>query len=297
MPRPGTLAILLGAAAVCAAGIAVARHRGAARGRTVPGGTLIGDAAAYDALSHRFLLGSLFRSIAANVAAVAPQGGRVLEVGCGSGRFFPYLVRHGVRPFGIALSPAMVARARSRLGEPAAGDVIVADMVDFDLGRTMDGAFCAVNTVGYLVDDDDFAGHLRCVADHLEPEGRYLVQMDLYGPDDVADVGSGQTWDDATGGAHIRFTWEMRELDVPEGRAVYRSRIEVLDGDRAGHTIEEDHHMRVWTWETWSKAITTSPFAQVGAYDGDTEGYPLLEPGDLADGAHLVWHELVREDG
>jgi len=81
MDRPRRFAILLAAAAAVAA-VAVVRHgRGVATGRRVPGGILIGDAAAYDTLS-RLVLGSLVGRIAANVAAVAPDGARVLEVGC-----------------------------------------------------------------------------------------------------------------------------------------------------------------------------------------------------------------------
>jgi hypothetical protein len=74
--------ILAGAAA---AALAVLRHgRHAARGHQVPGGILIGDAAVYDTLS-RLLLGPFLARIAADVAAVAPEGARVLEVGCGPG--------------------------------------------------------------------------------------------------------------------------------------------------------------------------------------------------------------------
>jgi SAM-dependent methyltransferase len=221
----------------------------------------------------------------------------VLEIGCGSGRFFPHLVRHGIRPFGVDLSPEMVDRARRRLGEPATDDVITADMTDFDLGRRVGGAFCAVNTIGYLTTADAVDSHLDCVARHLEPGGRYLVQLDLYGPDDIPDVGSGQVWEEDAGGVAVRFTWEMRELDVPRARAVYRSRIEVLDGIRAGDLLEEDHPMRAWTWQTWSEAVERSPFEQTAAYDGDTEGWPRLQAPDLADGAHLIWHELVAPGG
>jgi hypothetical protein len=77
---PRTLGILLGAVAVVVA-VVVVRHARGGLGRTVPGGTLIGDARHYDALSHRLLLGSLFGRIAADIAAVAPDGARVLE-GC-----------------------------------------------------------------------------------------------------------------------------------------------------------------------------------------------------------------------
>jgi hypothetical protein len=82
MGRPRRFVILLGATAAAVA-VAVLRHgRGAARGHSVPGGILVRDAGVYDTLS-RLLLGPLVGRIAAHVAAVAPEGARVLEVGCG----------------------------------------------------------------------------------------------------------------------------------------------------------------------------------------------------------------------
>ena len=81
MGRPRRFVILLGAAG---AAVAVLRHGRRARGREVPGGILIGDAAVYDTMS-RLVLGSLIGRIADDVAAVAPDRARVLEVGCGPG--------------------------------------------------------------------------------------------------------------------------------------------------------------------------------------------------------------------
>jgi len=115
MGRTRKFVILLGAAAAAAA---VVRHgRGAATGRRVPGGILIGDAVAYDEMS-RLVLGSLFRSVAADVAAVAeataPDGARVLEVGCGPGHLSIRLARqHGLDMTGLDLDPAMIERARA----------------------------------------------------------------------------------------------------------------------------------------------------------------------------------------
>jgi SAM-dependent methyltransferase len=107
--RPRRLVILAGAAA---AAVAVIRHgRRAAQGHQAPGGILIGDAAVYDAISR--LLGPFYRGIAADAAAAAPDGARVLEVGCGPGHLSDRLAGHGLEVTGVDLDPAMVERARA----------------------------------------------------------------------------------------------------------------------------------------------------------------------------------------
>jgi SAM-dependent methyltransferase len=120
MVRARKVVILAGAAAVA---IAVMRHgRHAARGHRVSGGILIGDANVYDALS-RPLLGPLYRRIAADVAAVAPAGARVLEVGCGPGHLSLQLARqHGFEVTGLDLDPAMIARAQANADQAGNGD-------------------------------------------------------------------------------------------------------------------------------------------------------------------------------
>jgi SAM-dependent methyltransferase len=109
MGQPRRFVILLGAAA---AAVAVMRHgRRTATGHRVLGGVLIGHTGAYDGLS-RLLLGQFLGRIAADVAAVAPTGAQVLEVGCGPGHLSIRLARqHGFDVTGLDLDPAMIARA------------------------------------------------------------------------------------------------------------------------------------------------------------------------------------------
>jgi ubiquinone/menaquinone biosynthesis C-methylase UbiE len=73
----------------------------------------MGDAARYDSLSG-VLLGSFYDSVAADVAAAAPSGGRVLDVGCGPGHLANRLAReHNLEATGLDLDPAMIERARA----------------------------------------------------------------------------------------------------------------------------------------------------------------------------------------
>ena len=120
MVRPRTLVTLAGAVA---ATVVIGRHgRWALRGRKVPGGILIGDAGLYDMLS-RLLLGSFLGRIAADVAAAAPGGARMLEVGCGPGHLSSRLARqYGFEVTGLDLDPAMIAHARANAERPGSGN-------------------------------------------------------------------------------------------------------------------------------------------------------------------------------
>lgn len=179
MGRPRTFAMLVGVAAAAVAAVAAVRHvGGVAKGRRVPGGILIGDAVLYDALSHRLLLGSLFDGIAADVAAVAPDGARVLEVGCGPGRLSIRLARqHGLDVTGLDLDPAMIERARANAVSSGDGDerrpsFLVGDVASMAFP---DGSFdLVVSTLSMHHWADPVAG-LAEIGRVLRPGGRALV--------------------------------------------------------------------------------------------------------------------------
>ena len=172
MARPRTYVILLGAAA---AAVAVVRHvGGAATGRETPRGILVGDALVYDALGW-LVLGSFYRRIAADVAAVAPDGGRVLDVGCGPGHLSIRLSRHGLDVTGLDLDPAMVERARAnadRKSEQRRPSFIVGDVASLAFP---DGSFdLVVSTLSMHHWGDPPAGLIE-IGRVLRPEGRALV--------------------------------------------------------------------------------------------------------------------------
>jgi ubiquinone/menaquinone biosynthesis C-methylase UbiE len=178
MGRPRRFVILSGAAAAAAAAVTVVRHgRGGAAGHRVPGGILIGDAAAYDTLS-RLLLGSLVGRIAADVAAAAPAGARVLEVGCGPGRLSIRLARqHGLDVTGVDLDPAMIARARANADRAGNGDQRRPSFLVGDVAALAfpDGSFDMVVSTLSLHHWADPAAGLAEIGRVLRPGARALV--------------------------------------------------------------------------------------------------------------------------
>jgi ubiquinone/menaquinone biosynthesis C-methylase UbiE len=178
MIRARSLAIAVGVAAAAGAASAVVRHvRGASGGYAVPGGIIIGDAAVYDAVS-RLILGSFLRRVAADVAAIAPEGARVLEVGCGPGHLSIRLARnHGLEVTGLDLDPAMVERARVNADRSADGrsrrpTFTVGDVASLSFP---DGSFdLVVSTLSMHHWADPSAGMAE-IARVLRPGGRSLV--------------------------------------------------------------------------------------------------------------------------
>jgi SAM-dependent methyltransferase len=179
MGRPRRFVWLLGALAAAAAAAAVVRHvHRAHSGRRVAGGILIGDPAVYDALGHRLLLGSLFTGIAADVAAVAPEGARVLEVGCGPGRLAIGLAsEHGLDVTGLDLDPVMIERARANADRSGKGErgwpsFLVGDVASLAFP---DGSFDLVVSTLSMHHWTDRARGLAEIGRVLRPGGRAVV--------------------------------------------------------------------------------------------------------------------------
>ena len=210
---------------------------------------------------------------------LGPHCRSVLEPGCGSGRVLEALARRGVEAVGIDRSPSMVELARARLG--SAAEVVLADMTDFDLGRSFDGAVCPINTLAHL-SPAELGRHLELIGRHLRPGARYLVQLQL---GDEAHVSKWET-------NGLRVVWATERVDRAAGRQQHRSRIEVLAGERAGEVVEELHDLTLWTPKAWASAVASSPFAATAVFDGAEEGYPAVRPGSEG---RMLWNELTRE--
>jgi SAM-dependent methyltransferase len=219
---------------------------------------------------------------------LGPDCRKVLEPGCGSGRMLEALAGRGLEVTGIDLSEPMLQLARRRLGER--GRLVLADMTDFDLADTFEGAVSPINTLLHL-DPDQLSSHLASMARHLEQHARYLVQVGLIEPGQWEPFADSH-WEASRGETTLRVAWVDDELDVARGISRQRSRIEVVAGPRAGEILEEVHEMTAWTPQTWTQAIEASPFSEAATYDGGRKGrWPRVPP--TATGG-LLWHELVR---
>jgi SAM-dependent methyltransferase len=104
--------------------------------------------------------------------------GAALELGIGTGRIAVPLARRGVRVHGIDLSEAMIAKLREKPG----GEEIPVTIGDFATTK-VDGtfllAFVVFNTLMNLRTQDSQVACFKNVAAHLQPGGRFVVEVML----------------------------------------------------------------------------------------------------------------------
>ncbi|WP_417824675.1 class I SAM-dependent methyltransferase [Thalassospira lucentensis] len=117
-----------------------------------------------------------YTNIASQV--VGPGGGKVLELGCGTGRIAAAIAKLGISVEGLDLSEAMLAQARANYP-----DLIWhhANMCDFDLGRSFGLIIIPFRGLQEVTDAHDQRRALERAFAHLKPGG--VIAFDLIDPD------------------------------------------------------------------------------------------------------------------
>jgi len=108
--------------------------------------------------------------------AVAP-GTRVLDIGCGVGRWSRWLAARGAEVTGVDVSPTMIAEARRRAHQQALTArcrFVVQDLVQLDAGAPYD-LVLAVTVLQHVLDEQRLRTGLARMTRHLAPGGRMLL--------------------------------------------------------------------------------------------------------------------------
>lgn len=176
-------------------------------------------------------------------AGLAPPGGRLLELGAGTGRLTVGLAARGFHVTGVDISPTMLEQARARVAAQAEAvrariALVRGDMTGFDLRQTFDLVFLPFFTLAHVPAGAAWKNTFRAVARHMADHARaaiHLPRLEVMRlpPPANADL-------------------PVMELEVPEGRLrlfvrerAFRERVNRLDqvleyalSDGAGREIQ-----------------------------------------------------------
>lgn len=136
------------------------------------GATTYGDGVAdvYDAWYGGGDTGPMVERLAALAG-----GGPALELGIGTGRVALPLAARGVAVHGIDASDSMLDQLRAKEGA-ASLSITRGDFTEFDLGSRFKLVYVVFNTFFSLPDQESQVRCFHCVADHLSPGGRFVLE-------------------------------------------------------------------------------------------------------------------------
>jgi ubiquinone/menaquinone biosynthesis C-methylase UbiE len=119
------------------------------------------------------------------VEEASAHGGKVLELGCGTGRVLIPIARLGMEITGVDSSTRMLEQCRIRLDQEPAEvrdkvSLVQADMRDLDIAERFSLAMIPFRPFQHLVAVSDQIAALQTIHRHLEPGGRLI--FDVFNP-------------------------------------------------------------------------------------------------------------------
>ena len=148
-------------------------------------------------------------------------GGSILELAIGTGRIALPLAEKGLRVTGIDASPEMIAKLREK---PGGQDmpVVIGDFADVGVDGNVDMVILVFNTLFNLPTQADQIRCFKNVADHLNPNGLFLIEAfvpDLARYDDDQTVRTmrldmGQVWLEAARHDPVNQRLELQRIRI-----------------------------------------------------------------------------------
>ncbi len=191
-------------------------------------------------------------------------GGTALEFGVGTGRIALPLAKRGLRVHGIELSAAMVARMRAKPGAESI-ELTIGDFATASVEAEFSVVYLVANTIMNLTTQDEQVACFRNAAAHLEPGGRFVIEVlmprlqrlppgETFQPFDVSPTHLGfDQYDVARQGLVSHHYWiEDGNVEVfsPRFRYVWPSELDLM-AQLAGMTLRE-------RWGSWKREPFTS---------------------------------------
>lgn len=225
-------------------------------------------ASIYDDFNYRNDYEMWFGALLPELEKRGLRHGRLLDVGCGTGRAFEPMLRRGWEIQGCDVSTGMLDEARRKFGDAVKLDV--ADARDLPVFGEFELVWALNDVVNYLTEDGDLERALSGMRANLAPGGMVLFDantLSLF----RSDFAGGDSEGMSVGG----WTWRGLSGDIEPG-GTYEAQV-------SGEGVETHiHRERHYTLEQIGAAMDASGLELLAALGQQEENgqVVLVEPND-----------------
>ena len=196
----------------------------------------------------------------------------VLDLACGTGTMTRELSRRGYDMIGVDGSPEMLTEAYMKRGEGENTLYLNQDMRSFELYGTVGAVVCCLDSINYLLSEDDVKKTFSLVHNYLDPDGLFI--FDVNTPFKFEHIYSDNAYilEDEIDGSAVFCGWQ-NSFDKESGICdFYLSLCEEYDGTYS--RFDEHQQERCYTKETLINILEDCGFELIAV----TGGYDFSEP-------------------
>lgn len=120
------------------------------------------------------------------------EGGRILDLACGTGNSAAPMLRRGFETVGVDASAAMLEVARSKFPD---ADWLQGRFTDFSVPGRFGLVQCVFDALNNLLEPAEFLATAKRVLEHLEPGGLFMFDINTsFGLEELWEDGMVQGW-------------------------------------------------------------------------------------------------------
>ncbi len=200
-------------------------------------------------------------------------GGRICELGCGTGIMTEKFAKAGYQMIGLDKSVDMLALAKQKQ-EETKSDILYLnqDMTEMELDKSVDACISVCDSMNYLLQEEEMSALFERVKKYLAPGGLFI--FDLKTVYCYRNVIGNQTWVEQD--EEVSYIWEnffYEDQDINEYMlTIFRKQPDSGLYER----MEEAHYQRAYSPERLKSLLAEAGLTLVDSFDEDMEN-PIRE--------------------
>lgn len=186
----------------------------------------------------------------------------VLEMACGTGNLSFYLAKEGYDLICFDMSDDMLAMAYNKLREFKNVKLLNQNMIDFNIHRKFDAIVSILDSINYIVDEEELLKTFNNVRNHLNENGIFIFDINSeYKLREI--IGNNIFVEDRE---DVFYTWQ-NYFDEENSIAEFYLTFFVKKGNGDYTRFDEEHFEKAYSTEKIAETLNMAGFSKVNFYD------------------------------